>query len=131
MSPSDIPHPKTTAPLASDAEMASETAMVYVTFPDEGEALRLARDCVERKLAASANLFPAVRSIYRWKGVIEEARECILILKTHPDRVADLRSFIAARHSYEIPCILDWRVDGVHLPYAKWLRTETRSEGQT
>ena len=102
--------------------------MVYVTFPDEAEAMRLARDCVDRKLAASTNLFPAVHSIYRWKGRIEEARECILILKTHPDSTAALRAFIAERHSYEVPCILDWRVEGAHSPYADWLRAETLGE---
>lgn len=99
--------------------------MVYVTFADENSAWELARLCVEAKLAASANLFPKVRSVYRWKGRIEEAAESVLILKTHSRRLADLRQFIAARHAYEVPCILDWRVDGAHAPYAAWLYSET------
>jgi hypothetical protein len=49
----------------------------YVTAPSVEEADRIGAALVEEHLAACANIFPAMRSVYRWKGAIEKADEAV------------------------------------------------------
>ena len=53
--------------------------LVYVTVPDEPEALALARMLVETRLAAGVNVLPGACSVYRWQGEVREAGECLLL----------------------------------------------------
>ncbi len=64
---------------------------------------RLARELVERRVVACATLV-TVRSIYHWKGAIEDAAaEVQLQLKTTATRLDDLRDAIAELHTYDLP----------------------------
>ena len=45
-------------------------------------ARRLAKAALEAKLAACANIVPAVESHYWWKGKLESSDEVLLIFKT-------------------------------------------------
>ena len=57
----------------SDVE---QMALLYTTWPDAGTAERAAATAVGARLTACANILPAGRSIYRWQGQIETARDC-------------------------------------------------------
>ena len=57
-------------------------AVVLVTAPDMDLARRLAKGALEAKLAACANIVPAVESHYWWKGKLESSDEVLLIFKT-------------------------------------------------
>ena len=46
-----------------------------VTCGSIGEARKIGRSVVEKKLAACANIVPRLESIYRWKGEVAEAEE--------------------------------------------------------
>ncbi len=47
----------------------------------EEEAATLAQKLVESRVAACVTMVPGARSVYRWQGAIEEAAECLLIIK--------------------------------------------------
>ncbi|MEM3086811.1 MAG: divalent-cation tolerance protein CutA [Halobacteria archaeon] len=104
--------------------MAPEFVEVFVTAGTPAEARRLARALVERRLAACVNLHP-VRSVYRWKGKVEEAREVALTAKTTRASFPALRAAILELHSYEVPCILALPVAEGHAPYLQWVRSST------
>ena len=59
----------------------SET-ITFVTCKDAAQARRIARTLVRERLAACVNVVPGARSIYSWKGRIEEAREVLLLIKS-------------------------------------------------
>jgi len=46
--------------------------VAFVTVSGEEEGEKIARTLLEERLAACVNIIPAVRSIYRWKGAIED-----------------------------------------------------------
>jgi periplasmic divalent cation tolerance protein len=98
---------------------------VYAVFANVEEAERIGRTVIEERLAACINIFPGVRSIYRWKGAIETADEVAAILKTSQDSAAALMARIAALHSYDVPCIVTWPVDKVLGSYAAWVEEST------
>ena len=69
---------------------------VYAVFANVEEAERIGRQVVGERLAACINILPAVRSIYRWKGAVEESTEAAAILKTSDERADALITRIAA-----------------------------------
>ena len=61
----------------------TDKIVVLVTCGSAREARRIGRALVEQRLVACANVIQVpVQSIYRWKGKIESARECLVVLKT-------------------------------------------------
>ena len=94
---------------------------VYAVFANAEEAERIGRTVIEERLAACINIFPGVRSIYRWKGKTETADEVAAILKTHHWRSDALIERIAELHSYDVPCVVSWPIDKIVSPYADWV----------
>jgi periplasmic divalent cation tolerance protein len=85
------------------------------------DAERIARALVERGLAACVNVVPAVTSIYRWKGKLEQDEERLLVIKTGAERYPALREALVALHPYEVPEVLALPVADGHPPYLEWL----------
>lgn len=94
---------------------------VYAVFADAEEAERIGRTVIEERLAACINIFPPIRSIYRWKGALETSEEVASIFKTHDRRADALIARLAELHSYEVPCIVAWPVDKVVGSYSDWV----------
>jgi periplasmic divalent cation tolerance protein len=94
---------------------------IYAVFADLNEAERIGRLVVEERLAACVNILGSIRSIYRWKGAIENAGEVAAIFKTRHDKAEPLITRIAGLHSYELPCIASWPIDKILGTYAEWV----------
>lgn len=102
-----------------------EHASVYVTCPDRDTARRIARELLERRLVACANLSP-VESLYRWEGAIEEGEEVAMFLKTQASLVPDVVRAVEELHPYDVPCAVAFPLrEGAVLYYA-WVDRETR-----
>lgn len=98
---------------------------VYAVFASSDEAERIGRQMVEEWLAACVNIMPGVRSIYRWKGEVENAAEVACIFKTTDRRADALITRIAGLHSYDVPCVVTWPIDKILAPYADWVEDST------
>ena len=85
------------------------------------EAEQLARVILKENLAACATILPGAKSIYLWQGEIESAAEALILLKTVPEKLADLEKRILALHSYQTPEFLVLRVDSANANYLDWL----------
>ena len=105
-------------------EGAGDVAVVLVTCPDEETAEAIARTLVEERLAACVHVTAEVRSIYRWRGSVEEALERLLVIKARADRLDALAARIVELHPYEVPEVLAVPVERGLAPYLDWLRTE-------
>ena len=84
----------------------------------------LAKRLLEARFAACVNVLMQSRSIYRWKGKIEEAEEWILLVKSSRELFENVRSLIESAHSYELPEVLALPVLDGSPNYLAWLRTE-------
>ena len=105
----------------------TDKIVVFSTCETKDEAAYLARHLVEKRLAACVNLIPGARSFYHWKGKIEDAAECLLVIKTRRDRFDALRAELEKMHSYEVPeAIAIPVVDGA-AGYLTWLDRELDS----
>jgi periplasmic divalent cation tolerance protein len=106
--------------------MAEEVLLVLSTFPDAVTARRIARQLVEERCAACANILPAVESVYWWENKLEQANETLVFFKTSAERFAALQTTLRRLHPYDVPEILAFRVvDG--LPeYLRWVQESCR-----
>ena len=106
--------------------MSGEVVALLVTAPDEETGRRIARALVEERLAACVNVLPGVHSFYRWKGVVEEADEVMLVAKTRAERAAALAARVRALHPYELPEVVALPVTDGSRAYLRWVVAESR-----
>lgn len=99
----------------------SAVALVYTLFGSADVAERIARQMVEERLAACANILGGATSIYEWNGVLETAAEVPVLFKTAPSRRDALMDRLAQLHDYDTPAILALPVEAAAAPFAKWV----------
>ena len=95
--------------------------VVLSTAPRAEDAEFLARELVERRLAACVNILPPLTSIYRWRGEVERTEEVLMIVKTTEERFEAVREAIVKGHPYDVPEVLALEVKAGHAPYLAWL----------
>jgi periplasmic divalent cation tolerance protein len=99
----------------------SEICVVLMTAPSADVAASIGRALVEERLAACANIVPAVRSIYAWQGKICDEGEAMCVIKTRRALFDRVRDRISALHPYEVPEIVAIDPSAVSEPYANWV----------
>ena len=104
----------------------TDALLVFTTLPSADKAAELGRVLVEERLAACANLIPAVRSIYRWQGKLQDENEVLVLLKTRAEHLERLKLRILELHPYEVPEVLAVPVEAGYQPYLEWLAGETK-----
>jgi len=104
--------------------MARETKfrVVLVTCATLEEARKIAREVVEKRLAACVNVVThAVESFYTWEGKIENGSEYLLMMKTSEERLEELQKEVLRLHSYDTPEFIVVPVVGGSQAYLAWL----------
>ena len=104
----------------------TDAVLVLTTLPNADAASELAKTVVNEKLAACANLFPAVRSVYRWQAKLQDENEVLVLLKTRAEHLERLKLRILELHPYEVPEVLAVPVESGYQPYLEWLAGETK-----
>jgi periplasmic divalent cation tolerance protein len=103
----------------------AEEIVIFITVPNEDEAVRIARSLVESRLAACVNIVRNIRSIYTWQGNIEDDPEVLMIVKTRKNLFDALSEKVRELHSYEVPEIIALPIIKGSEDYLKWLRDST------
>ena len=102
----------------------TDKIVVLTTCGSADEARRIARELIAQRLAACVNLLPPVRSVYHWKGAIEEAEETLMIIKSTRRLFEPLQAAIAGLHSYEVPEIIALPIVEGAASYLAWMGAE-------
>lgn len=102
-----------------------EVRSIYLTFPDESTAMRVCSELLTERLIACANVFPPVRSLYRWEGAVQDEPEVVAIAKSTAARVDRLVARVNELHPYDTPCVVALAVAGGDSRYLQWVHEET------
>jgi periplasmic divalent cation tolerance protein len=105
-------------------QAAQQVAIVLTTF-GVGQAAAAARVLVEERLAACVNVLPAMTSVYRWEGAVQQEAEEQVVIKTTADRLARLESRLRELHPYDVPEFLVISADAGSEAYLKWVGLST------
>jgi periplasmic divalent cation tolerance protein len=104
-----------------------DTLLVLTNLPDREAAGKLARELIERRLAACVNILGACTSVYRWQGEVEEAAEVPMLIKTTAAAYPELQQAIADLHPYELPEIIAVSLARGLPAYLDWVAVETQA----
>lgn len=99
---------------------------VRIAAPAE-HAARIAELLVTERLAACAQVMPAMTSTYRWDGEVVSAAEHLVLAKSHRGRFDRICERVGEVHPYETPEIIAVPVIDASAAYAAWLLNEIRS----
>lgn len=94
-----------------------------ITVGGTEEAEIIARSLVEERLAACVNVISPVKSIYRWKGKVEECREVMLLIKTERKAFEKIKKRVLELHSYELPEIIALEISDGLETYLDWINS--------
>jgi periplasmic divalent cation tolerance protein len=98
---------------------------VVTTTATPDEARRIARQLIERRLAACVQIDGPVESWYRWEGAVETSQEFRCTIKTRAALYPEVESLIRDLHSYEEPEVLASKIREGSASYIQWVLDET------
>ena len=98
---------------------------VTTTTARREEADHIARELVESRLAACAQIVGPITSTYRWHGEIETSEEWQCSLKTRRELFQRVEEAIRRIHPYEVPEIVAVPIVAGSASYLAWLEAET------
>jgi len=104
----------------------TDKIIVLSTCATEEEAEKLARALLEERLAACVSVISTMRSFYHWKGAIESAPECLLVIKSSRELFEPLCAALQKLHSFEVPELLALPVVAGGVNYLNWLESNVR-----
>ena len=104
--------------------MTATYCMILTTTDQPGEAEKLAKQLVQKQLAACVQVFP-ITSTYRWEDGLVTEPEWMLIIKTRSELYQKIEEFLLEKHSYETPEILQIPISQGSENYLAWLKTNT------
>lgn len=99
----------------------SSYILAVTTVGDEGAAAELARELLSRRVVACVQIVSKVRSLYWWKGRIEDDAECVLLMKTRGERYDALASALGELHAYDVPELVVLPIERGSAAYLGWL----------
>ncbi len=105
----------------------SEFLIVTCTCSNEVEAQHIAKELVDRRLAACVQISGPITSVYRWQGEVESTAEHLLLIKTTSDRFDQVRDAITTLHSYDTPEIVAVPIITGSHKYLNWWREQVSS----
>ncbi|MCG3112490.1 MAG: divalent-cation tolerance protein CutA [Candidatus Manganitrophus sp. SB1] len=100
--------------------------VVLMTTSSKEEGEKIGRALVEMKLAACANIFSPISSIFSWEGKICQEQEALVILKSRRECFARLAEEVKRRHSYSVPEIIALPLVEGSSDYLNWIRENTQ-----
>jgi periplasmic divalent cation tolerance protein len=100
----------------------TEYIVVFITTGNIKEAEKISDKLIKDKLAACANMIPKMKSVFSWKGKIEEANEQLLIVKTKLLLFRRLVKAVKKLHSYEVPEIIALPIIEGNEAYLNWIK---------
>jgi periplasmic divalent cation tolerance protein len=107
--------------------MSKVKAVIIVsTFTTEESAAQIGKKLVEKGLCACVN-FAEVRSIYEWKGKVQDEPECLALFKVSKTSAKALKEELAKIHPYDVPEIVEIKMSDVSKPYLSWLAKSAHS----
>lgn len=116
---------------AAGPKLARMTGLILleISCPDRATAERIGAALLARRLAACVHLGAPFRSLYRWKGVVEDAEEAPLAAVTRAELFEAAAAAARELHPYETPGILALPLAQATEDYAAWVREETAPRG--
>lgn len=110
---------------------ATDAVLLYSTWPDRPSAEAAARELVEARLVACANIVSGAVSVFSWEGQVQAETEVIMLAKTCTQSAKQARDTLLRLHPYDLPCVTAWPIGGpgANPAFLAWIGSETAHPG--
>jgi len=105
----------------------SQYIQILCNCPNQSTANNIANELIELKLAACVNILPAVTSVYRWQGKLEQETEVQLQIKTTMELYQSVEEQLLMLHPYDVPEVIALPIINAHQPYLDWIKQNTKA----
>ncbi len=95
--------------------------MIISTIDNKEIGIDMAKNLINKNLAACVNIIDQITSVYKWKGKMETINEYMLLIKTTADKKQKTIEKIKTLHPYELPEIISFKIEGGDEEYLKWV----------
>ncbi|MCU0652518.1 MAG: divalent-cation tolerance protein CutA [Candidatus Omnitrophica bacterium] len=96
-------------------------SVILVTASSKVEAEKIAKALLKNKCAACVNIITGIKSLFRWQGKIDAAKEILLVIKSKKSKLPKIIKLVKSMHSYEVPEIIALPVIGGEKKYLRWI----------
>ena len=94
--------------------------LLITTVPNQLLAEQIARDLIERNLAACISV-KEIKSIYKWLGNIEENKEFEITIKSLPENLNELIIILKKKITYDVPELI-YKIFNSEDSYFEWIK---------
>ena len=98
----------------------TEYIIIITTTNSKSNAKLIASSLVENKLAACVQIIPKIKSTFKWKDLITEEKEILILIKTNSMLADDIKRKIKKHHNYETPEIISFPFNILTDDYKEW-----------
>ena len=100
--------------------------IVITAVEKQKDAKDLARKIIKARLGACIHI-SKIKSFYKWKGKIENAKEYKLEIKTLSKNYQKLKELIIKNHKYELPEIIVIKIERGYDKYLNWIEKNSNN----
>ncbi len=86
------------------------------------EAEKITQSLLEQRLIACGNIISPVKSFFNWLGKIDNAEECLIVMKSRLDLFGQVAEQVKGLHSYEVPEVLALPIVEGSNAYLDWMK---------
>ncbi len=94
--------------------------IIQTTTDSTKTAESISEILVKNNLSPCVQIIPNVKSVYQWKGKLENTNEILLLIKTVPENVQQCKSIILKHHNYDTPEFIVTDADILEDDYQDW-----------
>ena len=95
--------------------------IILVTAKDKQQAEKISLSLINERLIACANIINPVTSFFHWTGKVDNAEECLIVMKSRLDLFAQVEAYVKRLHTYEVPEVLALPIVDASKAYSDWL----------
>lgn len=104
---------------ATKVKVSSNRGSIIIsTFQSRKSASKIAKEMISRKVCGCVNIIK-INSFYYWKEKIQYDNEYLCFFKTVSS--AKLKNELKKIHPYEVPEIIEVKIDSIDKEYLGWL----------
>lgn len=102
--------------------------LIYTTFETHQDAMQMAKNLLEKRLIACANINPPHTSLYHWKGTTCEGQEVSALFKTTAAMSEEVKGYVEQTHPYDCPCIVVLEADDASRSFLSWAEEQVNPD---
>ena len=94
--------------------------IIHTTTDSIKTAESISEILVQINLSPCVQIISNIKSVYKWKGILNKTNEHLLLVKTIPEKVQQCKDIILKHHNYDVPELIVTEGNILEDDYQAW-----------